>query len=253
MLVRSELLAIGLLTVAACSSAEIDFDAAIDGATDTSVTVDGGDTGTPTDSSVDTSTTDTGTTDTGTGTDTGATDTSTPDGGVATPGAGDIVISELMPDSKAVGDTSGEWFELHNPSTTTTYSLDGCSFYDDGGAAEMPSGVMLAPGDYLSFAISASPGFAPDYVYSSGMRLANPPDPDSLTLQCGATIVDVVAYQPYPTWPWGQGVSLSLDPDSLDADANDLVGSWCGGMDEYNRVGGDIDRGTPGAANPNCP
>jgi hypothetical protein len=241
-----------------CSSAEIDFDAAVDSAVDTSIAGDSSpdDSGvmdsstdtSPVDSAVD----DTGTTDTST-MDSGTMDSTVPDGGALTPGMGDIVISELMPDSDAAGDSLGEWFELHNPSTTTAYSLDGCSFYDSGGAIEMPSGVVLAPGDYLSFAISPSPGFTPDYVYTSGMRLANPPDPDSLTVSCGATIIDTVAYLPYPTWPWGQGESLSLDPDFLDASDNDSVGSWCAGVDEYNRVGGDIDRGTPGMANPECP
>jgi hypothetical protein len=245
--VPSELL-FAALALAGCSSAEIDFDAATDGAVDTSVEVDSSaEDSTVMDSSADTSAVD----DAGPS-DTGTMDTATGDGGVATPGAGDIVISELMPDSDAAGDDLGEWFELHNPSTTTSFSLDGCSFYDGGGAIEMPSGVVLAPGAYLSFAISPSPGFTPDYVYTSGMRLANPPDPDSLTVSCGATIIDTVAYLPYPSWPWGQGESLSLDPDFLDATANDSVSSWCAGVDEYNRAGGDIDRGTPGMANPEC-
>ncbi|NIS33664.1 MAG: hypothetical protein GWN07_24210 [Actinobacteria bacterium] len=175
-----------------------------------------------------------------------------PDGGFPTPGRGDIVISEMMIDSDAIPDDFGEWFELHNPSTTQTYSLDGCSFFDDARATEMPVGVILLPGSYTSFAIGSAPGFTPDYVYTSGMKLSND-DPDSLTIRCGPTDVDVVAYEVTPTWPWAKGNSLSLDPASLDAGDNDLVTSWCAGSVEYNRGGGDIDYGTPGTANPDCP
>jgi len=246
-----------MLASTGCSSALIDppdgGDSAVvtgdTGTTDTSVSDTGGgmDTGVS-----DTGVADTGTTDTGT-TDTGTMDTGTTDAGPPTPGEGELVISELMPDSDVAGDSLGEWFELHNPSTTITYSLDGCSFYDSGGAVERPTGVLIAPGEYVSFAISASPGFTPDYVYTSGMRLANPPDPDSLTVACGITIVDAVAYLPYPTWPWGQGESLNLDPSNLDAADNDLQSSWCEGTTVYAGSGSERDRGTPGAANVDCP
>jgi hypothetical protein len=191
--------------------------------------------------------------------DTGSADTSADaaDGGVRTPGVGDLVISEIMPDSDAAGDMLGEWFELHNPDATVSYSLDGCAFFDGSGTTEMPTGVVISPGDYVSLAISASPGFTPDYVYLSGMRLANPPDPDTLTVRCGTDIVDSVTYLPYDmavdTWPWGQGESLNLDPDHLDAAENDLVTSWCAGRTDYNMAGGDVDRGTPGMPNVECP
>lgn len=45
--------------------------------------------------------------------------------GSATPGVGQVIITEIMYNPAAVPDSDGEWFELFNMSTTETYVLTG--------------------------------------------------------------------------------------------------------------------------------
>ena len=48
---------------------------------------------------------------------------------VPQPGAGELIISEIMYNPSAVDDNDGEWFELFNP-TTETVSLVGLTLSD---------------------------------------------------------------------------------------------------------------------------
>jgi hypothetical protein len=111
------------------------------------------------------------------------------------------------------------------------------------------SSVVIGPGEFKTFAKSATPGFAPDHVYS-GFNLAN--TSDEVMLACptpqGDVDIDFVFYDEV-NFPDRAGASLSLDGASLDADLNDEGRVWCAAAATYNGT----DKGTPGAPNPTCP
>lgn len=80
---------------------------------------------------------------------------------------GELWISEVMPDPAALSDAAGEWFELYNPATAP-FNLNGTTLGDDDGDLHrIETDLLILPGEYLTLARSAAPGFAPDYVYSS--------------------------------------------------------------------------------------
>lgn len=164
------------------------------------------------------------------------------------PAAGEVIISEIMPDPTAVADADGEWFELHNPSATDTYELSGCEI--SGQPAEdvitIAGDLVIAPGEYLAFAPDSlvDPGFTRDYAYTESFSVSN--GGDIITLSCDGVTIDSVDYD---TFPPEAGVSLNLDPDFFDAAANDAAENWCPAVTVYL----DPDTGTPGAANEECP
>lgn len=64
---------------------------------------------------------------------------------VREPIAGDLVITELMVDPRAVPDAQGEWVEIANLSEALV-ELDGCTLTDDGGNRYVfPEDTMLGP------------------------------------------------------------------------------------------------------------
>jgi hypothetical protein len=172
-----------------------------------------------------------------------------------TPGADDLVISEIMYDPTKVGDTKGEWFELHNPSATRTFDLNGCVVevgpIGAGTRRTLPS-LVVPPGGWKLFARSDTDngGLPPAHVYGS---LSLPNDGGTLTLHCSpgavSVIVDTVTWGSRAPWPAASGAALSLSAAVLDADQNDAPVSWCRATTPYGL--GDL--GTPGAANPVCP
>jgi hypothetical protein len=160
------------------------------------------------------------------------------------PMAGEVVITEVMPNPTTVGDATGEWFEVQNRGSATV-DLEGCTVEDN----QMPpavftitSDVILAPGARATFASSAAPGFTPDYVYAS-WPLAN--TGDRIRILCGTTIVDDVTYT--ASFPFAAGTAMQLDPTRIASGMNDLPGDWCAATASYN---GDL--GTPGGANRSC-
>lgn len=172
----------------------------------------------------------------------------------ALPAAGQVVITEIMEDPTALADDVAEWFEIHNPSATDTYQLNGCMFVGTGAANDMFTiGVDLTiePGGYLTFARTASPGFTPDFVWPAGMQLANAAD--GIALSCAGVEVDSVEYDTAAGWPnpVGGGASMSLDADATNTTDNDDPASWCSALTaSASFTSGD--RGSPGEANPPC-
>lgn len=165
--------------------------------------------------------------------------------------AGDLLITEIMKDTTAVGDDEGEWFEVYNV-TGETLLLTGCSLISEGDQAfTIDAGVSIGAGEYLVFGRLADTalngGVAVDVAYGDTVKLSN--GGDTLEVSCGGTSIDLVAYDDTLGWPDVSGASASLDPASLDATANDSPAVWCSASDTY----GDGDLGSPGAANPTCP
>ncbi len=158
----------------------------------------------------------------------------------SSPVVGDVVMTEIMYDPQAVDDSVGEWVELHN-ATTHPLLLDGCTISDDERSADL-SGLTIAARGYVTIARSTSAGFTPDATFTLDLNNTG----DRLTVRCAAGDIDVVDYT--TGFPRAFGASLSLDPTSTDATANDSGAAWCWGATAF----GAGDLGTPGAANPPC-
>lgn len=172
-------------------------------------------------------------------------------GGVpVTPTTGDLVITEIMQNPGVLMDSEGEWFELHNPSATASYQLQGCTF--EGGMTDagfsIDAELIIGPGGYRVFAtlFAGDQGFEADLQWDPGdFQLNN--TADTVRLVCDANVVDEVGYDNGATFPDPTGASMSLDPGSFDAVANDDGSNWCEATTSYN---GDL--GTPGADNDPC-
>jgi len=161
----------------------------------------------------------------------------------ACPVFGDIVICEIMPNPATESDIVGEWFEVVNLSGKTL-TLRGVVISDGGGGNfQINTDLIVEPGDYVTFANSDSPGFTPDYDYT-GLSLNN--TGDAIIITVGETVIDGVYYT--TDWPYGSGVSMSLNNSYFDPDQNDVIENWCSSTSSYN---GDL--GTPGMVNDACP
>ncbi len=87
----------------------------------------------------------------------------------------DLLISEIMANPAVISDTSGEWFELYNP-TIEPINLRGIDLGDDGrDRHRFDTDLLIMPNEFLTLARSGDPGFVPDYVYDN-FFLANSAD-----------------------------------------------------------------------------
>ncbi len=168
----------------------------------------------------------------------------------ALPGTGELVVTEIMRNPETVVDADGEWFEIHNPSSTTSYQLGGCiveSNNDPGFTIE--ADLVIGPGEYVLFGedTALDPGFVADYEWPSGNAFVLANGADTISLSCGGTLVDEVSYTSGAPFPNVAGAAMNLDPGSYDAAANDDGNNWCAATQSYN---GDL--GTPGTANTVC-
>jgi len=162
-----------------------------------------------------------------------------------TPGApqpvkeGDVVITEYMRDPDTLSDFVGEWFEIYNP-TGTLWNLKNCVLEDLGtNRHTIVADLEIPPGQYRVLARSNSPGFVPDYVYSS-FELAN--NDDEIIILCNGSEIAQIAYD--ATWPKLVGRSNQLLRSKYDEVENDNPANWCPSTVSYN---GDF--GTPGTQN----
>ena len=152
--------------------------------------------------------------------------------------ARDILFSELMSNPDFLLDNLGEWFEIRNPGTAKL-NLRDCVFSN---AATNNFGInfdlFIEADEYVTFAISENPGlgFVPDINYiGTGLTLDNLAD--TLTLTCNGIVIDSRSY----TIP-SSGRSSAL--------SNNGNAKWC---DDLVNLYNPVDKGTPGAANINCP
>ena len=152
----------------------------------------------------------------------------------------DLFITEVMANPAAVSDTSGEWFELYNP-TSETVDLEGLMLSDDGSNSHTistGSSLLIAAGDYFVMArngdSSVNGGVNADYVYSN-FSLGN--TSDQIVFSNGITDLLRLDY----TGGFGTaGISVELTGLPMD----ELHYSLTDGLLTYGL--GDI--GTPGAA-----
>ncbi|HEY3500895.1 MAG TPA: lamin tail domain-containing protein, partial [Polyangiaceae bacterium] len=164
---------------------------------------------------------------------------------------GDVVITEIMPNPRAVLDNLGEWFEVYNPGPGAV-DLEGVTVSDlaeDG--FTVGASLLINAGDYAVFGlngtIGTNGGIAVDYVYpEADFTLANGTNGDEVVIAYAGTLIDKVAY--LQTFSFGNGISMSLSPGGT-AITNDAAANWCAASTTL----GSEDRGTPGLANDTCP
>ncbi len=177
--------------------------------------------------------------------------------GVRCPAEGELVITEIMSDPKAVSDTTGEWFEVTNL-TDETIDLTGVvvlgKYIESTGSWDMDHTIgelQIDPYQALVFFrskdVSLNGGVdAVGYEYA-GVFLTGT-DTLGLMNQDGA-VIDVVSWSSDSGWPVVAGYSMALSGDLFDAALNDAPSAWCVGQDTL--AGGD--HGSPGVLNAACP
>jgi hypothetical protein len=169
------------------------------------------------------------------------------------PGVGDLVITEFLADPNVIGDPQGEWFEVYAVNAVDLNDLEiGRTIGTPDATIASGTCLAVAAGSYTLFARVADPainGGLPTVDHTFNFALTNDAVA-GVTLFVGAAgiVVDSI------TWTTtNPGDSRQLDPDSLDASLNDNANDplfWCPGVTPYGT--GD-NRGTPAAANAQCP
>lgn len=170
------------------------------------------------------------------------------------PGAGQVIVVEMMIDPATLSDYDAEWFELFN-TTDQHLDLQGCHLVDLGvndndHTIDAGGPLVLSPGALMVMAKTTDPaanGGIADVAYGFAQEFSLTNTGDAFILRCDDIDVDTVEFAPR-IWPYDVGVGMQLDPALSDATANDDPGAWCAATDEY--VAGNT--GTPGVANPPC-
>lgn len=163
-----------------------------------------------------------------------------PDGPV---GSGKVVITEILMDPAATGDTAGEWFELYNAGSGPV-NLNGWRLADAGtNKHTIASDVFIPPGGYVVIGrttdVSANGGAPVAYGYGGVFDLANGDD-EIMLYDAANNLVDEVAYD--SSWSRPVGGSISLKSPGLD---NSVAANWCEEPAAWSTSAGD--KGTPGA------
>lgn len=170
--------------------------------------------------------------------------------------AGELVITELMPDPADPSDNDSEWFEIYNatdkPLVLNRLVLAAAGSGDFKELALRDAGTIPAR-SYFVLGNNATPVDYVDYSYDNlqdraAFELGN--TLGTLKFSCKGVEIDAISYGVEGGLPVPEaGKSLSLDGGMApDAILNDGAEWWCGGGETYDGV----NYGTPGAANIIC-
>jgi len=173
---------------------------------------------------------------------------------IAPASSAEIIITEMMQNPAAVGDSDGEWFEIYN-SDGSAVDLDGWTIRDDDSDSHTITGSVVVPAvSYAVLCRNSNPavnGGVPTcaYQYGSSIALANGAD-EIVLLDGSMTEIDRVEYDGGPSFPDPNGASMELigDPSTVDNNAGINWGETPG-----TTTFGDGDAGSPGAQNPGFP
>ena len=158
--------------------------------------------------------------------------------------AGDVVITEIMQNPSAVGDSAGEWFEVFN-GAAFPIDLNGWTIGTENHLIANGAPLVIGPGAYLVLGnnsdFGTNGGVVVDYEYNS-VFLGNGSDTLTLSLP-DLTEIDRVEWDDGATFPDPDGASMSLASTALD---NNVGSNWFTSSTPY----GDGDLGSPGSANP---
>jgi hypothetical protein len=165
--------------------------------------------------------------------------------------AGDVVITEFMPDPAST-DTGREWFELHNP-TSADISLSGLTVFTsaaDGSKEKthaLPKTLTLPAGGYLALGDVREGAALPPYIgYSYDDALGSLPNGSgAIGVKCGTNVLDKVTWTTAPKSGKSRSLDGKLSPDSA---INDTESNFCDGTTETDT---DV-FGTPGKKNDLC-
>ena len=159
------------------------------------------------------------------------------------PAAGDLVITEVMPNPEAVADADGEWFEVR---ALAAFDLNGLELGREEveSTVEVEDCISVQPGDHVVFAKN------PDTDTNGGLPPADATFSFSLINSSGRLFVGLDGeVLDEVTWASSSsGAALSLDPSQSTPEGNDDPANWCDAEVAY----GDGDFGTPGQENPSC-
>jgi hypothetical protein len=163
------------------------------------------------------------------------------------PLAGDLVINEILANPAGATDTGKEWFEVLNTNAGAR-DLGGVVVTSGSGLFVVPAGKSIPAGAFFVFAgssDSAVNGGLPsvDVNYGSSLTLAN--TNIDLSLSVAGSNMDSVSFTTMP-----DGASFALSASHADPTANDTVANWCTSTTVYGTAG---NKGTPSAANADCP
>lgn len=109
-------------------------------------------------------------------------------------GANSLVITEYLANPVGIGDSKAEYFEIFN-ATGSAIDLNKLIVRDDGRNEFKVSELCIAAGAFAVFSSSTGTplGLMPDYIYGSGMSLANADDEIGLYRPDG-TLINKVSY-----------------------------------------------------------
>ena len=151
--------------------------------------------------------------------------------------APELEISEIMRNPAVVGDSVGEWVEIHN---ATTADVDLAGWAIDDGASDFHTirdSLVVVAGGYVVIGRSTDTarngGAAVDYSYRGSFVLGNGADSIAL-IDAHGIQVDEVSWDSGAEWIRPNGASMAR-----------VDGSWCESGPQF----GGGDRGTPGTAN----
>ena len=173
------------------------------------------------------------------------------------PRRGELLITEVMQNPRAVSDDNGEWFEVYN-AAAAPLQLRGVRFADDAAAAEffdVDQDLVIPPGAFAVMArraVDVNGGVEADFVYFDDARqtlsLGNGAD-GIIVLDANGDEISRVVWDDGDTFPDPNGASMTFDgalAPELDAVADG--GNWCDATSDF----GAGDLGTPGASNDEC-
>jgi hypothetical protein len=173
------------------------------------------------------------------------------------PVAGDLVITEVMPNPAGTSDTTAEWVEVlaKNAVDLNGLSLDRAGDTSGGDDVTSASCLHLAAGDYAIFAKSSDAtmnGMLPAArlmgTFSFSLVDGTTAAPADVQILFGGTVLDSI------TWTSTRsGRSHQLASDRYDITQNDYESNFCDGTTMYFMNGATTDYGTPGQPNVQCP
>ncbi len=170
------------------------------------------------------------------------------DNDIVSPGVGTLIVTEVMQNPSAVGDSEGEYFEIYN-TTNAAINLLGMYVKDDIGETEyfeVDQSLTVEPGAYFVFGRNgdkATNGGVDVDFEATSLSLAN--GTDGIQLVFADEVVDYVQWDDGATFPDPNGASMYLLYDKYNATDNDNGVNWSTSTVAF----GDGDFGTPGTGN----
>ena len=158
-----------------------------------------------------------------------------------------LMITEIMQNPAAVGDSDGEWFEVFNP-TNNNIDMNGWTIKDEGSDSHTIGSSVIVPANGFAVlgnnnVISENGGYSCDYVFSS-LFIANGDD-EILLFNPQDEEIDRVTYDGGPGWPDPTGASMVFIGTATD-DNNDLNFWETAAVRELTFQGVTGDKGSPG-------